>query len=411
MTQHRLISRHFDVPRMAELAVARQHGAYVTLPKLARATPEELTALVMDAGLRGRGGAGFPTGRKWASVPKDAKEVVLIVNADESEPGTFKDRAILERDPHLMLEGMLIAIRAVRATRVIVYIRGEYAGPQAVLEAAIAEAAAAGLLPCEVVIHRGAGAYICGEETALIESVEGKRGMPRLRPPYPPQQGLFGAPTVVQNVETLANLPAILREGAVAYRRIGTPESPGTKLVSVSGAVAKPGVYEVPMGRPLLAFIAEEAGGVSDGRGLKAVLPGGVSAAALTASEVATAAIDFESLRAAGSDLGSGGMIVIPDSACMVRVLADIARFFAHESCGQCTPCREGTGWVRRIAERIEGGQGRPGDVEQLLALAPMLKSRAICGLADALAAPLHSIVTKFRKEFGAHVRDGGCSA
>ena len=415
----RVITRHADVPDMHLLRVAQQHGAYVSLPKLFRMRPAEAIDLVKNSGLRGRGGAGFPTGTKWGFVPKETtKPVYLVVNADESEPGTFKDRLILERDPHLVIEGIVIAAYAIGAKKVFAYFRGEYARQWQRFVSAVEEARSAGCIGknikgsgvnVEIVAHRGAGAYICGEETALLTSIEGRRGWPRIRPPVPAVEGLFGCPTVVNNVETLASLSFIVREGAEAYRKIGTEKSPGTKLISVCGHVERPGVYEIPMGMPLAAFLAECAGGTLKGRKLKAVIPGGSSVPVLTAAEALGTKLDFESLSATGSMLGSGGMIVIDETACMVRVLADLARFYAHESCGQCTPCREGCGWIRQICDRIEAGNGRAGDLEMMLSLAANMQGRTICVLADALAMPVQSFVTKFRDEFEAHLVAGRC--
>lgn len=404
---------------MHELRIAQQHGVYVSLAKLFRMKPAEVVAEVKASGLRGRGGAGFSTGTKWGFVPQDTdKPVYLVVNADESEPGTFKDRAIIERDPHLVIEGIVIAAYAIGARTAYVYFRGEYVRPWQRFAAAVEEARAAGFLgknikgsgcDIEVVAHRGAGAYICGEETALLTSIEGHRGWPRIRPPFPAVRGLFDSPTVVNNVETISSLPFIIREGAAGYRRMGTEKSPGTKLISVCGHVERPGVYEVELGMPLAGFLAECAGGTLGGRRLKALIPGGSSVPVLTAEEALGSKIDFESLVAAGSMLGSGGMIVIAEPACMVRVLSDIAKFYAHESCGQCTPCREGTGWAKKIVDRIEAGGGRPGDIDLLIDIANGMEGRTICVLADALAMPIRSFVMKFRDEFEAHVRWGRC--
>ncbi|MFA4874338.1 MAG: NADH-quinone oxidoreductase subunit NuoF [bacterium] len=405
-----LITRHFDVPRMAELAVARQHGAYVSLAKLSRLRPEDLIALVMDSGLRGRGGAGFPTGRKWHHLKRrPGKQVYLVVNADESEPGTFKDRAIIERDPHLLLEGIAIAAAAITADKVFVYFSGDDEIPMSIFAQALREAREGGLIKFDCTICRNAGAYICGEESALLNSIEGRRGEARAKPPFPTEAGLFGYPTAVQNVETLAVLPFILREGAVAFRGIGTADSPGTRLISLSGHVERPGVYEVEMGMPIAEFITECAGGIAGGGRLKALFPGGVSVPVLTAPEALASRIDFESIEDAGSHLGTGGMIAIDDSTCMVSVLMDIARFFAQESCGECTPCREGCGWIHKIARRIERGEGSREDINVMIDAADGMSGRTICALADGLAAAVLSIATKFRKEFEEHVRSGRC--
>jgi NADH-quinone oxidoreductase subunit F len=402
----RVITKHFDVENIQRLAVARQHGAYLSLHKLERMTPGEVMGVVTESQLRGRGGAGFPVGRKLSMVPPClGGPNYLIMNADESEPGTFKDRTILKRDPHLAIEGMIIAAHAIGAKVAYVYFRGEYASPMDTFDRALGEAKEAGIIGPghlleDVILYRGAGAYICGEETALIRSIEGYRGIPSEKPPYPVTCGLFGRPTVVSNVETIATLPFIIREGAERFRVMGTDLSRGTKLVSITGAVARPGVYEVEMGTPVARLIKENAGGMLDGRGIKAIIPGGVSTAALTASEALSCSIDFESFEEAGSAMGSGAMIVIDDKTSMVRALADIARFFAHESCGQCTPCREGTGWIMRVLERIEEGAGRPSDMNLLRDLAHGMKGTALCPLAESLSVPVLSFIAKFRGEF-----------
>lgn len=407
----KIITRHFDVPKMHELKVARHHGAYLSLKKLYSMGPREVIDLVCASGLRGRGGAAFPTGEKWSSIPGDSqKPTYLIVNADESEPGTFKDRQTLERDPHLIIEGAIIAAYAIGADTAYVYFRGEYAAPMKIFSEALREACEAGLVKLKIVVHRGAGAYICGEESALINSIEGRRGMPRIRPPYPSSEGLFDCPTVVNNVETLACLPFIVREGAKAFRRIGTEKSCGTKLISVCGHVEKPGVYEVEMGLPISSFLSEDAGGVMGGRRLKAIIPGGISVPVLTAAEVLSSTIDFESIAEAGSALGTGGMIVMDESTDMVLALCDIAKFFAHESCGQCTPCREGAGWAHRILCRIVEGYGRESDLNLLMDAACSMDRLSLCDLGRSLAASITSFVTKFRGEFEEHIRMGTCS-
>ncbi len=404
--KERVITGHFGVEGMQRLSVARQHGAYLTLEKVRRARPADIVGAVDESELRGRGGAGFPVARKWAMIHRRTEgQVYLIVNADESEPGTFKDRAIMENDPHLVIEGMLIAARAIGARVAYVYFRGEYARPLAVFSRALEEARSEGIVgegaPLEdVVVYRGAGSYVCGEETAMIRSIEGHRGLPSAKPPYPVERGLFGSPTVVGNVETLATLPYIVREGPKAFRRLGTEKSRGTKLISVSGAVTNPGVYEVEMGTPLASFLKDEAGGLAHGRPLKAVMPGGISMAVLTASEALACTIDYESFAEAGSALGSGGMIVMDESTSMVGALASIARFFANESCGKCTPCREGTGWLRRVLERMESGSGRPSDPGLIADLASGMADTSLCPLAGSLATSVLSFVAKFRGEF-----------
>jgi len=414
-----VISKNFDVPEMNRVNVAVKHGAYSSLDKLLKMKPEEVTSEVKQSGLRGRGGAGFPTGTKWGFIPKGTgKPVYLVVNADESEPGTFKDRAILEKDPHLLIEGIIIAAYAIGSHIVYVYFRGEYYRQWERFFEALKEAEAAGLVgkniknsgfDLTIYTHRGAGAYICGEETALLESIEGRRGWPRIRPPFPAVQGLFGCPTIVNNVETLSSLPFIINEGAAAYAAMGTEKSKGTKLISVCGHINKPGVYEIELGMPIAKFLSEYAGGTINERALKAVIPGGSSVPAMTAAEALGSCLSYEGCEKAGTMLGSGGMIVIDESACMVRVLADIAKFYHHESCGQCTPCREGCGWIKKICDRIEDGRGREGDLDLLLSIADNMQGKTICVFADALAMPVKSFVTKFRGEFEEHVRLGKC--
>lgn len=415
----KVLSKHFDVSDMHLLKVAAQHGAYVSLPKLFHMKPAEVTELVSSSGLRGRGGAGFPTGRKWSFVPKQTeKPVYLVINADESEPGTFKDRSILETDPHLLIEGIIIAAYAIGAKTAFAYFRGEYARQWQRFVRAVEDAKNNGFLgrnisgsnfDLEIIAHRGAGAYICGEETALLTSIEGYRGNPRIKPPFPAIEGLFGCPTIINNVETIAALPFILREGAKAYQKMGTEKSPGTKLISVCGHIERPGVYEVELGIPIAQFLAEYAGGTLEGRKLKALIPGGSSVPVMRAEEALAAKFDYESLASTGTMLGSGGMIVITEPTCMVRVLADATKFYAHESCGQCTPCREGTGWAKNIIDRIEAGFGKEGDIDLLLHIADAMQGRTICVLADALAMPIRSFIKKFREEFEAHIKLGFC--
>jgi NADH-quinone oxidoreductase subunit F len=395
-----------------QLAAARSRGAYGALEQALAMRPQDIIAEVTTSGLRGRGGAGFPTGRKWSFLhPVPGHPVYLLCNADESEPGTFKDRYLMERDPHLVLEGIAIAAYAIGAHIAYVYLRGEYRSVGDILARALAEARAAGVLgetllgsshALDIRLQLGAGAYICGEETGLIQSLEGKRGYPRVRPPFPAVHGFIDEPTVVNNVETLANVPWILREGGAAFAKLGTERSPGTKLISVCGSVNRPGVYEVDMGYPVAAFLAHEAGGILNGRTLKALIPGGTSVPILTSAEIAGVTLDYESMRQAGTLLGSGGMIVFDETASMPHALATIAGFYAHESCGECTPCREGTGWFRWILERLLAGTGRPDDLDRLLRLCDNIEGRTICGLGDAAVQPVRSFLTKFRPEFTA---------
>ena len=362
---------------------------------LARYSPEEVVALVKEANLRGRGGAGFPTGLKWSFVPKDAgKPVYLLANADESEPGTFKDRQILENDPHQLLEGMILAAYAIGCRDAYIYIRGEFAQGYRTLRAAIAEAYDRGYLgkgifgsdvELHIHVHRGAGAYICGEETGLIESLEGKRAHPRIKPPFPAVYGVFGCPTIVNNVETLSCVKHIVERGADWFRSIGPESGPGPKLYCVSGHVARPGVYELPMGTSLREIIEKHAGGPLSGRKLKAVIPGGSSVPVLRADEI-DVAMDFDSVSKAGSMLGSAGIIVMDDSTDLVSALRTIAHFYHHESCGQCTPCREGTGWLEKILISIEEGRATAADLDVLDNVASGMLGTTICVLSDAAA-------------------------
>jgi NADH-quinone oxidoreductase subunit F len=414
-----ILSARFDVPDNNLLDVYKQQGGYASLDKAFAISPEELIEEVKTSGLRGRGGAGFPAGMKWSFVPKDIdKPKYLCVNADEGEPGTFKDRKILELDPHALIEGIIICCRAVGIETAYVYIRGEYDYPIARFQAAIDEAYAAGLLGpdikgsgthVDIVVHRGAGAYICGEETGLIESIEGKKGQPRPKPPFPAIVGLFGCPTVVNNVETLSNLPWILNNGGDAYSKIGVGRSTGTMLFSISGMVKNPGVYEEAFGLNLWDFIESKTGGMLDGHELKAVIPGGSSSPILTAEEARNVNLDYESIGEAGSMVGSGAIMVVSDKICLVKALDVAMRFYAHESCGQCPPCREGTFWLSRLVARIERGEGKPGDIEKIASICPNMMGRTVCVLADAAAMPAASYIEKFRDEFEAHIEQKCC--
>jgi NADH-quinone oxidoreductase subunit F len=405
----KILSRPLDQAGRRSLEDYRAAGGYDAARKaLMEMTPAEVLAEVKAANLRGRGGAGFPAGLKWSFIPAGGSSTkYLCVNADEGEPGTFKDHFLLSRQPHLVLEGALLAAYAVGIHAAYIYIRGEYEIVARRLETAIAEAVREGLLGADILgrgfvlnvyVHRGAGAYVCGEETALLESLEGKRGQPRVKPPFPASVGLFGKPTVVNNVETLANLPGIILHGANWFLSLGRLKDGGTRLFSLSGAVARPGVYELPVGTRLREIIFTHGGGLLPGRTLKAVIPGGMSAPILTPEEI-DVPMDCDSLAAAGSMLGSGGIIVIDDSVPMLVVLDRIAKFYAHESCGQCTPCRVGTSWIRRIVRRMTAGGRRPGDVDEIARLAEAMKGRTLCPLGDAAALPLLGLVRKFKKE------------
>jgi NADH-quinone oxidoreductase subunit F len=401
--------------------VYRAMGGFQGLRRaLFEMSPEQVVEEVKKSGLRGRGGAGFPTGMKWSFIPKNIeKPRYLVINSDESEPGTCKDRVIIERNPFLLLEGIAIASYAIGAHACYIYIRGEYFEQAMILEKAVEEAYRAGLFgekilgsdyQLEVYVHRGAGAYICGEETGLLESLEGKRGWPRLKPPFPAVVGLYGCPTVINNVETIAAVPLILEKGAAWYAAIGTPKSSGTRLFGVSGHVRCPGVYELPHGISLRELIFEHAGGMRNGKPLKAVIPGGSSCPVLTAAEI-DVKMDFDSVAAIGSMLGSAGVVVMDEGTCMVKSLLRLARFYAHESCGQCTPCREGTSWARKLLQRLHDGEGRPEDVDLLLSIAQNMTGTTICPLAEAAAMPIRSYVQKFRAEFDLHAREKRCPA
>ncbi len=409
-----ILSRNFNIADAWKLSVAESRGAYETARKtLASAKPDDVTQAVLASNLRGLGGAGFPTGKKWQFLPKDnPKPVYLVINADEGEPGTFKDRYILERDPHQLIEGIIISSFAIRSHKAYIYIRGEYVEPFRRLQAAVDEAYAKGYLgkgifggsyDLDLVVHRGAGAYICGEETALLNSLEGGKGYPRLKPPFPAIVGLFGCPTIINNVETIACVPHILKNGAEWFAKLGSAGNGGTHLFSVSGHVKKPAVYELPMGTPLREIIYTHAGGILGDRKLKAVIPGGISAKILTADEI-DVKMDYDGLRAAGTMLGSAGVMVMDETTCIVKALYYASKFFAHESCGQCSPCREGTGWAFKIVSRIYKGEGKVKDLDTLLQLARNMEGRTICVFADAAAWPIQSYIQKFRPEFEEYI-------
>lgn len=415
----KILLKNVDDPKQKEIDTYIKKGGYSVLKKALSMEPSTIIEEVKKSGLRGRGGAGFPTGLKWSFVPKDAEVKYLVCNADESEPGTFKDRVIIENDPHLLIEGIIISAYAIGAHRAFIYIRGEFTKGARVLNKAIEEAYTKGFLgknilgsgfDLELILHRGAGAYICGEETALLESIEGRRGLPRVKPPFPAQVGLFGKPTVINNVETLASVPAIVERGGAWYASIGTPKSCGTKLFSVSGPVQRPGVYEVELGYPFSKFFEEYAGGMLPGRKLKAVIPGGSSTPVLTAEEAMKVNLDYESIQSAGSMLGSGGIIVIDDGMCMVKALTILMRFYHHESCGQCTPCREGGGWIYKLLKKLESGDGRPEYLDLIYSVAESVMGRTLCPFGDAFAMPVQSFIKKFRDEFMEHAKGRTCT-
>ncbi len=394
-----------------------KRGGYEALQQALGMQPAKVTDVVKESGLRGRGGAGFPTGLKWSFMPKErTKPHYLCCNADESEPGTFKDREIMRWTPHALIEGCAIAQHAIQAEIGYIYIRGEFTEPLRIMEQALAEAYKKGVLGpnamgsgkrIDLYVHRGAGAYICGEETALMNSIEGRRGNPRIKPPFPAAAGVFGLPTTINNVETLAAVPHILKRGAAWYKglSLSNPKSTGTKLFSVCGHVNRPGNYEVTMGFPLGELIHELAGGMRDGRTLKACMPGGSSVPLLNREEAENCKLDYEGCMEKGTMLGSGGAIVYDDSADMVYQIMRLARFYAHESCAQCTQCREGTAWTTRILQRILAGQGEMKDLDLLLDLGEQMTGKTICVLSDSCAAPVVSGIQKFRGEFEAYIK------
>ena len=409
-----VLSKHFGEPEARSLDGWKKRGGYRALEQALATPPAGIVDVVKASGLRGRGGAGFPTGLKWSFMkPGDGKPHYLCCNADESEPGTFKDREIMRWTPHALVEGCAIAAHAIGAETTYVYIRGEFTEPIERMERAVAEAYAAGILGTnamgsgtrlEVHVHKGAGAYICGEETALMNSLEGKRGNPRIKPPFPAVSGVFGQPTTVNNVETLAAVPHILTNGAEWYKAmsLSNPKSTGTKLFSVCGNVARPGNYEIVMGFPFKDFLYDLCGGPPPGRRFKAVIPGGSSVPIQTREEAEATLMDYEGFVAQGTQLGSGGVIVFDDAQSMPRMVARLARFYAHESCAQCTQCREGTAWTTKILERIVAGQGTFEDLDTLLEIADNMTGKTICVLSDSCAAPVVSGIQKFRHEFEA---------
>ncbi|TVR02932.1 MAG: NADH oxidoreductase (quinone) subunit F [Deltaproteobacteria bacterium] len=416
----KILTRNWNVEGGHTLAHYRSSGGYEAFRKALGLTPEAIIDEVKLSNLRGRGGAGFPTGVKWGFLPRESDvPKYLVINADEGEPGTFKDRYIMERDPHRLLEGCLISAWALGLKATYIYIRGEMVFGAEQLEAAIEELHEAGLLgediqgsglSHDIHVHRGAGAYICGEETALIESLEGKAGQPRLKPPFPAVVGVFGCPTIVNNVETIACVPTIIERGGEWFAEQGSERNGGPKLAQLSGRVKNPGTYEVPSGLNLREFIFDEAwgGGILGDGALKGVIPGGSSCPVLTPDEI-DVGMDFDQLMKAGSMGGTSGVIVISEDVCIVRLAARTAHFYHHESCGQCTPCREGTGWVARILDEIEAGRGRMEDLDLLLEICDNVEGNTICPLGDAMAMPVRAFLMKYRDEFEQHIREGAC--
>jgi NADH-quinone oxidoreductase subunit F len=411
MTEKLLFDR-IDEPGLATLAVYERRGGYESLRKALAMTPEEVLRELEASNLRGRGGAGFQMGKKVSFLPHGSIEKYLVCNADESEPGTFKDRELMQKNPHMLIEGLIVASYAAGATRSFVYIRGEYVQQADVLDAALREARGAGYVGEDILgsghslsllVHRGAGAYICGEETGLLDSLEGKRGNPRLKPPFPANQGLYQGPTLINNVETLATVPSIVRMGGEGYAKLGTEQSTGTKLVSISGHVRRPGNYEIELGIPSREIVYGLAGGPEEGREVKCWFPGGSSAPVLTAEDL-DVPYDFESLAKAGSMLGSGAIIVVDDSTPILDVALKTAKFYRHESCGKCTPCREGTNWTVHMLQRIDRGEATPMDLEIMASVQEHIIGHCLCVLGDAMAMPIGSMIAKFRDEFEAHI-------
>jgi len=409
---NKVLFRDIDEPGLATLEVYERRGGYGSLRKALGMAPEEVLEQITASNLRGRGGAGFQIGKKASFLPKGTMDKYLVCNADESEPGAFKDRELIQKNPHQLIEGMLIAAYAASTNRAFIYIRGEYERPAEILEAAVAQAAAAGYigervldsdLTVSLVVHRGAGAYICGEETALLDSLEGKRGNPRLKPPFPAVQGLFQGPTLLNNVETLSNLPHVVGMGGEEYAKLGVETSTGTKVVSVSGCVQRPGNYEIELGIPLREIIYGLAGGPPEGREVKAFFPGGSSAPLLTGDDL-DLPYDFDSMAKAGSMLGSGSIIVLDDSVRLIDVALKTAKFYRHESCGKCTPCREGTNWTVKMLERLECGEATPMDLDIIASVQEQIIGNCLCVLGDSMAMPIGSMVAKFRSEFEEHI-------
>ncbi len=411
----RLITKRFGLPNSASIETYLAHEGYQAFMKAVEMTPEQIIDELKVSSLRGRGGAGFPTGMKWGFIPRDnPKPKYVVVNADESEPGTCKDRLLIQNDPHQLIEGCLIAGRTIGAKAGYIYIRGEYRYIIDVMDKALAEAYAHGWLgknikgtgiDFDLYTHTGAGAYECGEESALLESLEGKRGVPRIRPPFPAVSGLYASPTVLNNVETFCSVPAVLRMGGQAYADIGTPKNGGTRMLCVSGHVNKPGVYEVPLGFPMQKMIYEVCGGIRGGKKLKAVIPGGSSSPVLKADEC-DFPMDYDNYARMKTMAGSAGMMVMDEDTDIVKVALRTMRFYAHESCGWCIPCREGTTWLRKILTRMDEGTGRRADIDLIHELAKNMLGRTFCPLGDAAAMPTIAFVEKFRDEFEARLRE-----
>jgi NADH-quinone oxidoreductase subunit F len=415
-----LLFEHAEGRDLTRLTEYEQVGGYASLKKALEMERQAVLDELLAANVRGRGGAGFPMGRKASFLPKPGetqKPIYLVANADESEPGTFKDREIIARLPHMFVEGMVIACHTIGASAAFVYIRGEYLAEFEILRDALEQARRAGLVGSNilgsgwslpVVLHRGAGAYICGEETGMLESLEGNRGQPRTKPPFPAISGVYASPTLINNVETLATVPKIIEMGGGAYAKLGVENSAGTRVFSLSGNVARGGNYEIELGTSLRELVYDIGGGIPDGRELKAIIPGGSSVPVLTADEVDTR-LDFDSMAQAGTMLGSGAVIVMDDRCCMVQLGLRVAQFYQHESCGKCTPCREGTRWMVDLLRKIEAGEAAQGELDLLLDVCDRVLGNCLCPLGDAAAMPVASYVTKFRDEYQRHLDEGGC--
>jgi NADH-quinone oxidoreductase subunit F len=411
----RVISQRFDLPNSASIDTQLANDGYVAIKKCVEMTPEAIIDVMKASSLRGRGGAGFPTGLKWSFVPRTTgKPTYIICNSDESEPGTCKDRLLMENDPHQLIEGMLIAGWTIKSGKGYIFIRGEYRYLIPILDKAIEEAYAHGYLGKNILgtgwdfdlyTHTGAGAYECGEESALLESLEGKRGIPRLKPPFPAVVGAFQSPTILNNCETFSAVPVIFRNGAEWFANLGTPKNGGTRLTCVSGHVNKPGVYELPMGFPCMKLINEVCGGMRNGKKLKAVIPGGSSSPVLRAEDCVDLLLDFDSIAKAKSMAGSGGLVILDEDTDMVKVALRTIKFYAHESCGWCIPCREGTNWLKKILTRFDEGGGQAGDIDLIAELSANMLGRTFCALGDAAAMPTTGFIVKFRDEFEAKLR------
>jgi len=408
----KLLFDRIDEPGLCTREVYERRGGYESLRRALALTPDEVLKQLEASGLRGRGGAGFQMGKKVSFLPQGSMDKYLVCNADESEPGTFKDRELMQKSPHMLIEGIVIASYAAGTNRAFIYIRGEYVLQADILDAALVEARAAGYVSEDIlgsghslslVVHRGAGAYICGEETGLLDSLEGKRGNPRLKPPFPANQGLYQGPTLINNVETLSTVPTIIRMGGAEYAKLGVETSTGTKLVSVSGHVQRPGNYEIELGIPSREIIYGLAGGPPEGREVKCWFPGGSSSPVLTGEDL-DIPYDFDSLAKAGTMLGSGAIIVVDDSTPILDVALKVAKFYRHESCGKCTPCREGTNWTVKMLERIDAGEATPMDIEIMTSVQEHIIGNCLCVLGDAMAMPIGSMIAKFREEFEEHI-------